>query len=389
MTMSRAFVFALICAVAAAWWVGGMPGREFVNGALDRSPATVDPAKIRFTPAPPARAIAVEVAEARAARTSADIRAIGSLQSDETVQLAPEIAGRISEIDFVEGSPVKAGAILVRLDDALLRAEVADAEARLSFAEANNERARQLSRTGNVTERSRDEAVANFETANAALELAKTKLAKHLLRAPFDGIAGVRNVSVGAFVAVGTPIVNIEKIDKLKVDFKVPELYLTAIAVGQVIDVTVDAIPGQTFKGMIYAINPLLDVNGRAVQVRASLDNKDIVLRPGLFARILIKGAVQRDVVLVPESAIIPRSGDNFVFRVEATKAEETRVKLGERSDGSVAITDGVKAGDIVVTAGQHKLRNGATVEVVASHPLNDKSGAEKSAVGETLRSGG
>lgn len=389
MTISRAFVFVLICAVAAAWWVGGMPGRELVTGTIDPSPATGEAATAKRATAPPARAIAVEVAEARAARISTDIRAIGSLQSDETVQLAPEIAGRISEIDFVEGTPVKAGAILVRLDDALLRAEVADAKARLSFAEANNERARQLSRTGNVTERSRDEAVTNFETANAALELAKTKLDKHLLRAPFDGIAGVRSVSVGAFVAVGTPVVNIEKIDKLKVDFKVPELYLTSIAVGQVIDVTVDAIPGQTFKGMIYAINPLLDVNGRAVQVRASLDNKDLVLRPGLFARILIKGAVERNVVLVPESAIIPRSGDNFVFRVEATKAEETRVKLGERSNGTVAITDGVKAGEIVVTAGQHKLRNGATVEAVASHPLNESSGAEKSARGETLRSGG
>lgn len=389
MTMSRAFVFLLICAVAAAWWVGGMPGRELVTGAIEPSPAAVDPATGKRAPAPSARAIAVEVTEARAARTSADIRAIGSLQSDETVQLAPEIAGRISEIDFVEGSPVKAGAILVRLDDALLRAEVADAEARLSFAKANNERARQLSRTGNVTERSRDEALTNFETANAALELAKTKLDKHVLRAPFDGIAGVRNVSVGAFVAVGTPIVNIEKIDKLKVDFKVPELYLTAIAVGQVIDVTVDAVPGQTVKGTIYAINPLLDVNGRAVQVRASLDNKDFVLRPGLFARILIKGAVERDVVEVPESSIIPRSGDNFVFRVEATKAVETRVKLGERADGSVAITDGIKAGDIVVTAGQHKLRDGATVEAVASHPLNDKSESEKSARREPLRSGG
>lgn len=389
MTTSRALVFVLICAAATAWWIWGMPGRAFVTGAIDSSPAAVDAATAKRATVPPARAIAVEAAEARAARTSTDIRAIGTLQSDETVQLAPEIAGRISEIDFVEGTPVKAGDILVRLDDALLRAEVADAEARLSFAQANNERARQLSRTGNVTERSRDEAVTNFETANAALELAKTKLDKHLLRAPFDGIAGVRNVSVGAYVAIGTPVVNIEKIDKLKVDFKVPELYLTSIAVGQVVDVTVDAIPGQTFKGMIYAINPLLDVNGRAVQVRASLDNMNLVLRPGLFARVLIKGAVERDVVLVPESAVIPRSGYNFVFRLEATKAVETRVKLGERSGGSVAITDGVKAGEIVVTAGQHKLRDGATVEVVASHPQSDKSGAEKSARGETLRSGG
>jgi membrane fusion protein (multidrug efflux system) len=370
-------VLLVLCAAAAAWVYAGMPGRDAISAAP--TPPTNVAAKGGSGSGPPTRAIAVEVAEARAARTSTDIRAIGSLQSDETVQLAPEIAGRVSEIDFVEGTRVKAGDVLVRLDDALVRAEVTDAEARLSFAQANNERARQLSRTGNVTERSRDEAVTNFETANAALELAKTRLDKHLLRAPFDGIAGVRNVSVGAFVAVGTPVVNIEKIDGLKVDFKVPEIYLTSISVGQAVDVTVDAIPGRAFAGKIYAINPLIDVNGRALQVRARLDNEGLVLRPGLFARILIKGAVQRDVVVVPESAILPRSGDNFVFRVSDGKAREVGVKLGERSDATVEITEGVTPGDLVVTAGQHKLRDGAAVEVVASHPHSDQSAQRES----------
>ena len=369
-------VLLVLCAAAAAWVYAGMPGREAISAA-PTAPTNV--AAQRGSGSGPTRTIAVEVAEARATRTSTDIRAIGSLQSDETVQLAPEIAGRVSEIDFVEGTRVKAGDILVRLDDALVRAEVTDAEARLSFAQANNERARQLSRTGNVTERSRDEAVTNFETASAALELAKTRLDKHLLRAPFDGIAGVRNVSVGAFVAVGTPVVNIEKIDGLKVDFKVPEIYLTSISVGQVVDVTVDAIPGRAFAGKIYAINPLIDVNGRALQVRARLDNEDLVLRPGLFARILIKGAVQRDVVVVPESAILPRAGDNFVFRVSDGKAREVGVKLGERSDATVEITEGVTPGDLVVTAGQHKLRDGAAVEVVASHPHSDQSAQRES----------
>ena len=368
-------VLLVLCAAAAAWVYAGMPGREAISAA---PPTNVAPQR-GSSSGPATRAIAVEVAEARAARTSTDIRAIGSLQSDETVQLAPEIAGRVSEIDFVEGTRVKAGDVLVRLDDALVRAEVTDAEARLNFAQANNERARQLSRTGNVTERSRDEAVTNFETASAALELAKTRLDKHLLRAPFDGIAGVRNVSVGAFVAVGTPVVNIEKIDGLKVDFKVPEIYLTAISVGQVVDVAVDAIPGRAFAGKIYAINPLIDVNGRALQVRARLDNEDLVLRPGLFARILIKGAVQRDVVVVPESAILPRSGDIFVFRVSDGKAREVGVKLGERSDATVEITEGVTPGDLVVTAGQHKLRDGAAVEVVASHPHSDQSAQRES----------
>lgn len=374
----------LLCGAGAVWWLYGTAGGDPTSGL--RAPAAdQDQGRTGATGgSPQVRAVAVEVATARAVRTSTDIRAIGSLQSDETVQLAPEIAGRVFEIDFIEGSPVKAGDVLVRLDDALAKAEVKDAEARLSFAEANDERARQLSRTGNVTERSRDEAATNLETARAAVELATTRLDKHLLRAPFDGIVGVRKVSVGAFVPVGTPVVNIEKIDSLKVDFKVPEIHLTAISPGQIVDVTVDAIPGRVFEGKIYAINPQVDVNGRALQVRARIDNKDLLLRPGLFARILIKGAVERDGIVVPEGAILPRAGDNFVFRVEQGLARQVRVRLGDRSAGQVEISEGLAAGDIVVTAGQQKLRDGTPVESVATHPQN-----EISAQDEAARSGG
>lgn len=385
MTKMRALLLGgLACSAAVGWWLLTVAG---VGGTLgQRSPAEAQDRPAATGGSLPARAIAVEVATARAVRTSTDIRAIGSLQSDETVQLAPEIAGRVSEIDFVEGTPVKSGDILVRLDDALAKAEVKDAQARLSFAEANNERARQLSRTGNVTERSVDEAATNLETARAAVELAATRLDKHLLRAPFDGIAGVRKVSVGAFVAVGTPVVNIEKIDKLKVDFKVPEIHLSAVSPGQIVDVTVDAIPGKVFEGKIYAINPQVDVNGRALQARALIDNTDLLLRPGLFARILIKGAVQRDAVVVPESAILPRAGDNFVFRVEQGVARQVRVKLGERRAGLVEIAEGLAPGDVVVTAGQHKLRDGTAAESVATHPQGDVSDSDQD---KATRSGG
>ena len=201
------------------------------------------------------------------------------------MQIATETAGRIAEISFVEGGTVKAGDILVKLDDALAQAEIADAKARYDLAEANNDRAKQLSRTGNVTERAIDEAAANFEIARAASSLQRVQLAKHIVTAPFAGRVGLRKVSPGAFVAVGTPIVNLEKIDVLKVDFKLPELFLPSVNVGQTVDVIVDALPGRTFTGEIYAIDPQVDVNGRALQLRARLPNADFVLRPGLFAR--------------------------------------------------------------------------------------------------------
>ena len=313
--------------------------------------------------------VAVEAAVARAAKTTTDIRGIGNLQSDESVQITSEIAGRVAEFSFKEGEGVAAGAALLKLDDALAQAELADAQARFDLAQANNDRAQQLSRTGNVTEKAIDEATAAFQIARAALELQKVRLSKHTIQAPFAGRAGIRKVSPGAFVQVGTPIVNLEKIDVLKIDFKLPELFLPSVGVGQTVDVEVDARPGETFAGEIYAIDPLVDVNGRALQLRARLANPDLALRPGLFARVVVKGKQVRDVVLVPESAIVPRGGETFVFRIDNGKAIESKVKLGERRGAEVEILEGVTANTQVVTAGQLKLRNGSPVEVVEAGP--------------------
>lgn len=364
--LSFAAVAGLLAGVA--WW--GVP-REPLLQAIGLQSAVTAPAGPTGAGSGSARSdigpAVVEVAQARKAQRTRDIKAIGSLQSDESVQLAPEIAGRIAEIVFTEGRPVKKGDVLVKLDAALAEAELAQSRARLTLAEANNDRARALSRTGNVTERSRDEAVATFETARAEVELNKTRVDKHTLRAPFDGVAGVRSVSVGAYVSAGTPIVNIEKIDRLKVDFQVPELNLRDVKTGQSLDVKVDALPQRAFTGEIYAINPQIDVNGRALQVRARLANADGALRPGLFARIAIKGQSEDEVVLIPESAVLPRGGDTFVFRIDNGKAVEERVVLGARSGGEVEIVEGLSSGVTIVTAGQQNLRNGAAVEIVTS----------------------
>jgi membrane fusion protein (multidrug efflux system) len=323
------------------------------------------------------RAIAVEAATARGAVTTTDIRAIGSLRSDESVQIASEVAGRIEEIPFAEGGTVNAGDILVRLDDSLVEAEVADAKARFDLAEANYDRAKQLSRTGHVTEKAIDEAVSTRETARAALELQRVRLAKHVIKAPFSGRVGLRKVSPGGFIGVGTPIVNLEKIDVLKVDFKLPELFLPSVGVGQAVDLLVDAQPGHTFTGEIYAIDPQVDVNGRALALRARLPNADFLLRPGLFARVLVKGKQTRQVVLAPESAVVPRGGETFVYRIDQGKAFEVKVKLGERRGPEVEILEGLAPETLVVTAGQLKLRDGAAVDVVNGGP---EPAAKKSA---------
>jgi membrane fusion protein (multidrug efflux system) len=357
---------AAIVVLGAGAWIAINPDAPTINALTTGKLASAksDPGVDAQPPAGPG--ITVEATTARADMSSPNVRAIGSLQSDESVQIATEIAGRVTEIAFKEGEPAAEGAILVKLDDALVAAEVADTQARYNFAAGNLGRANSLARSGNVTERARDEATANSETARAAVELAKVRLSKHLIRAPFAGVVGIRRVSPGAYVTAGQPIVNIEKIDALKVDFKLPEMFLAQIAVGQSVEVEVDALPGRFFAGTIYAIDPMVDVNGRALAIRAKLPNPEAILRPGLFARILVKGSEGRSVVVIPESAIVPRGSEKIVFSVENGKAVEAKVTLGERRDGLVEIIAGLERDAVVVTAGQQKLRNGSPVEVVA-----------------------
>jgi membrane fusion protein, multidrug efflux system len=256
---------------------------------------------------------------------------------------------------------------MIKLDEALAIAEVDDTQARYTLAQGNLGRANSLARSGNVTERARDEASTNAETARAALELAKVRLSKHVIRAPFSGVAGIRKVSPGAFITAGQAIVNLEKIDTLKIDFKLPELFLAQVRTGQKIEIAVDALPGRTFEGTIYAIDPHLDVNGRALNIRARLANPDLTLRPGLFARIKVKGQTTRDVVVVPEAAVVPRGDEKIIYVVRDGQAKEAKVKLGSRSKGMVEILEGLAADTQVVIAGQQKLKDGSRVEIVTS----------------------
>ena len=198
-----------------------------------------------------------------------DIRAVGTLAPNEAVIVSSEIAGRIDRIHFAEGDEVKAGDVLVELDSTMLRAELAKAQSDLTLAESNHERATTLARQRTGTLRARDEAIAAFQVAKAELELARARLEKASIRAPLSGVIGLRAVSVGAYVTPGARIVELAGIDPIKVDFRVPELVLSSLRVGQHIRVTIDALPGRTFEGTIYVIDPIVDANGRAVRLRA------------------------------------------------------------------------------------------------------------------------
>jgi len=311
------------------------------------------------------RAVPIEVAVARKATATDDLWSIGSLRSDESVQISSEVTGRIAEITFKEGEQVKSGDVLVKLDDALATAEVADAKARLELAQANFERAQNLSRSGSGTERALDEATSALGTARATLQLAETRLNKLTITAPFDGRVGLRDISIGAYATPGAPIVNLEKIDQLKVNFRVAETLLSQVTVGQEVEVRVDAFRDKIYPGTIYAIDPQVDVNGRSLRIRARLPNPDLELRPGLFARVIIKGLEEREVVRIPESAVVPSGQDKLVYSVVGGKAKENKVTTGRRRAGEVEVLTGIEEGTQVVISGQTRLREGAPVEVI------------------------
>ncbi|MCP5152909.1 MAG: efflux RND transporter periplasmic adaptor subunit [Ectothiorhodospiraceae bacterium] len=312
------------------------------------------------------RAVAVEVAEVATQPVETRLTAIGTLESNESVVLRSEIAGRVASIGFREAEPVKAGALVLEIDAAAARAELAEMEARLQLGRQNAERAQRLfaQKVGSASER--DEAVAALRVAEAELNLARVRLAKTRIEAPFEGILGLRRVSVGAYVNPGDDLVTLDDIDPIKVDFRVPERALSQVRTGQRIEVRIDALPDRTFTGEVYAIAPRVDVAGRALSLRARLPNPDGQLRPGLFARVDLVVDRREAALVVPEQAIVPVAEGQAVYVVIDERARLTPVTLGQRAAARVEITDGLAAGDVVVTAGQHKIRDGAPVRIAA-----------------------
>jgi membrane fusion protein (multidrug efflux system) len=309
-------------------------------------------------------ALPVEIAKAQAAQISDDIGAIGTLLAEETVEIAPETSGRVSAVMFKDGEKVEAGQPLFQLDTELAAADLAEAQARLSLAETTFRRNETLRKSGNIAQSAFDAAETEREMARAAAESAQVRLNKLTIVAPFSGIAGFRTISVGAYVTAGTALVKLDKVDLLKVKFALPELVLSRITLGQTIDVTADALPGESFSATISAIDPSIDVNGRALQVRADLDNSGMRLRPGLLVRVTVKGN-QREAVVVPETAVNQRGDSSVVYLVRDSKAEEKQVRTGKREGGTIEIVEGIEAGAEVVVAGNARLSDGAAVEVV------------------------
>jgi len=312
----------------------------------------------------PVKAVAAKLAPA-----VEEASAIGTLRADESVMVRPEIAGRVAEIRFDEGQRVARGALLVTLDAAEVRAQLASAVAQAKLDAQRLERAEDLYKKVFISQQALDEARSSFARSSAAQREFEAKLAKTEMRAPFAGIIGLRQVSQGAVVAAGTDIARLEKMDQLKLDFRVPESFVAKLRPGQAVKAAVDAYPGQVFSGAIYAIEPGVDEGTRSILARARVANAEFKLRPGMFARVLLQLGARDKAIWVPEQAIVPKGQESFVFRVANGKAELVPVKVGIRKPGEVEIVSGLAEGELVVTDGTLRLFPGAAVMLMGDKP--------------------
>lgn len=301
------------------------------------------------------------------------IRAIGTFNADESADIRSEIPGRITVVSFTEGQQVKKGDVLLQIDDSIYRSELVQAEANLELSRLTYERTKELQKKGAASTQLRDETVAQLKEMEASVELAKTRLEKTNIRAPFDGLIGLREFGEGDYVDTGSIITHIEAVNPMKVEFSIPEKYFSYLMVDLPLDITVDAYPGKTFHGKIFAIDSRVDVDTRTIRVKALLPNADGTLRPGMFAYLGLLVTHSDDSIMVPEEALIPQGDKVFVYKVVDGKASFTEITIGSRRIGKVEVLGGLKAGDTVITAGHMKIRDGSAVTVIPATPQKPK----------------
>ena len=316
---------------------------------------------------------AVTTAEAQAANWHATINSIGTLAPVEGVTIAADADGTITRILADSGTAVKAGDLLVELDATVEVAQLAAAQARAELSRVNFERSKDLW-TRNASSKSEyDLADATLKQAVAEVESLTAVIAKKQVRAPFDGRVGIRLVNLGQFVARGRPLLPLQKLDPIYVNFSIPQRQLPTIAPGQEVGILVDAFPGRSFAAKVSAINSEVDAATRNIAIQATMGNPGEVLRAGMFVRVEVQMSEAGTQVVVPATSIAYASYGNSVFIVETMKGEDGKeylgvrqqfVKLGATRGDLVAITEGVKVGEQIVTSGVFKLRNGAPVQV-------------------------
>ncbi|MDP1693194.1 MAG: efflux RND transporter periplasmic adaptor subunit [Burkholderiaceae bacterium] len=345
---------------AAAWWIQHRMATQGTAG----STASAVVSGVATAARGPGGPAAVEVGRVEAVRIEDDAQAVGSVRAVQTVTMRPEVSGRIVKLGFSDGQRVRRGQLLVQLDDTLQRAQLQQAQAQATIARTNLQRSRELQAQNFVSQSAVDQNAAALEVAEAQVALARAQLARLVVRAPFDGVAGIRSVNLGDYLKDGADMVNLEDRSRMWVDFRLPERYVGPVKAGLPVQVTLDAMPGRRFAGKVEALDAQVDANGRSLLVRARIDKPDAALTSGMFARVRIVFAVRERALMVPEEALVPQAGKQYIVKVidgpaQAKLSQRIEARIGVRQAGKVEILEGLNPGDLVVTAGQARVMRG------------------------------
>lgn len=331
--------------------------------------AMIDQGK-KFVPPPET----VTTAQVKPETWDTALTAVGTLNAVHGVTIAAELPGKVVSIAFEPGSTVKQGDLLLRQDTTSEEAQLPGAVAQMSLSRANLKRADQLFRDGIISQSDHDTAVTNAELAQAVADSIRATIAKKTIRAPFGGRLGIRQANLGQILREGDPIVSLQSLDPVYVDFTLPQQQISQIRLGLPVKISGDALPGETLQGRITAISPLVDADTRNIKVQATVSNRAEKLRPGMFVTVSVGLPARREVLVIPATSVLYAPYSDSVFVVEERKAgkdgkgglalRQQFVKLGGKRGDFVAVASGIKAGEVIVSTGVFKLRNGQAVVV-------------------------
>src|SRR3984957_16614478 len=315
--------------------------------------------------APTREVIPVEAVQAKSGTVLRRVTTVGSLSAIQSVTLRPQVGGKIAQIYFREGEQVKVGEPLFKIEDSTYKVKLQEAEAQLALNREEYSRSIKLLEKKFGTLQQRDRTLAEMEMSEAHVEEAKINLEHTIIKAPFEGVMGLSNVSVGALVSESIELATIVDLDPINVDFSIPESYLPYVHSGDIVDVTIEDFDILPVEAKITAISPEINEATRTVTLRAQMPNKELAYRPNEFARVLVLAGKIENAVLIPESAIEREGEEEYVMLVVDNIAVRATVSTGMRDGNEVEITHGIKADDLVINAGQFKVRDGDEVKVV------------------------
>jgi len=315
-------------------------------------------------------AMPVEVAAAIRDTVVDAIAATGQIEAIQSIELRPEVSGRITDLLVREGQEVGAGTALFKVDDAELKAQVAQAEAERQLARQALERTKQLIAQNASSTSDLEQAEAKSRGADANYDLLKTRLDRTLVRAPFAGVIGRRLVSIGTYVSPQTPLITLQSVNPQHASFDVPERYADRLRRGQLVSFQVAALPGKNFSGEVVFVDPVVSLPGRTILIKARVPNNEHQLQAGMFIEARLATNIRPNAVVVPEDALLPMQGATFVWVVKEGKATQRQVTVGVRTAGWAEVQSGVEAGDQVVVGGLERLFPNAPVmaRVVERH---------------------